>query len=110
MIRSISMSLGLAFLTAVATSAAEPVTRVTDYDNVHIRVLDPEKAAAWYVSALGATPSVDRTECGAFLGTVGYAAPEQLQPDQPVDRARGSPLGSRLEPAPEQDQADDDGR
>jgi predicted enzyme related to lactoylglutathione lyase len=42
---------------AAASSAAEPLTRVTDYDNVHIRVLDPEKAANWYVSALGATLS-----------------------------------------------------
>jgi lactoylglutathione lyase len=57
MIRSISLSLGLAVLVAAAPSAAEPVTRATGYDNVHIRVLDPEKAAAWYVSALGATPS-----------------------------------------------------
>jgi serine/threonine-protein kinase len=29
--------------------------------------------------------SSDCTEFGAFLGTVGYAAPEQLLPDQPVD-------------------------
>jgi len=42
---------------AAASGAAEPLTRVTDYDNVHIRVLDPEKAANWYVSALGATMS-----------------------------------------------------
>src|SRR5712671_179877 len=57
MIRSMSLSLGLALLTAAVASAADPATRATDYDNVHIRVLDPEKAAAWYVSALGATPS-----------------------------------------------------
>jgi predicted enzyme related to lactoylglutathione lyase len=57
MIRSIGLGLGLAVLVATAPSAAEPVTRATGYDNVHIRVLDPEKAAAWYVSALGATPS-----------------------------------------------------
>src|SRR4051812_1469150 len=60
--RSITLSLGLAFLAAVAASAAEPVRGVTDYDNVHIRVLDPEKAAAWYVTALGATPSKPPTE------------------------------------------------
>jgi predicted enzyme related to lactoylglutathione lyase len=57
MIRSMCVSLGLALLTATAATAAEPAARATDYDNVHIRVLDPEKAAAWYVSALGATPS-----------------------------------------------------
>ena len=39
-------------------AAAEPVTRTTDYDNVHIRVSDPEQAASWYVSALGAKLSV----------------------------------------------------
>src|SRR5258705_8657 len=57
MIRRIGLSLGLAFVTAAAAGAAEPATRATDYDNVHIRVADPAKAAAWYVSALGATPS-----------------------------------------------------
>ena len=57
MIRRISLSLGLAFLTAAAAGAAEPATRAIDYDNVHIRVADPAKAAAWYVSALGATLS-----------------------------------------------------
>ena len=56
-IRRIGLSLGLALLTAGAASAAEPAMRATDYDNVHIRVADPAKAAAWYVSALGATPS-----------------------------------------------------
>src|SRR5262245_2611282 len=55
MLRRINVSVGLAFLTvAAAIGAAEPATRATDYDNVHIRVLDPDKAAAWYVSALGA--------------------------------------------------------
>src|SRR6476646_6274201 len=54
MLRRISV-IGLAFVTvAAASSAAEPATRATDYDNVHIRVLDPDKAATWYVSALGA--------------------------------------------------------
>ena len=51
---------GLSICFAVLAStagAAAPATRATDYDNVHIRVLDPVKAAAWYVSALGATPS-----------------------------------------------------
>jgi lactoylglutathione lyase len=54
MLRRISVSLGLAFVIAAVSNAAEPATRATDYDNVHIRVLDPDKAAAWYVSALGA--------------------------------------------------------
>ena len=58
MLRSMSVICGLAFATvAAASSAAEPATRATDYDNVHIRVLDPDKAASWYVSALGATLS-----------------------------------------------------
>jgi len=58
MLRRVRVSVGLAFLTvAAAISAAEPSTRATDYDNVHIRVLDPDKAAAWYVSALGASLS-----------------------------------------------------
>jgi len=57
MIRTISVSLALAFFTATAAIAAEPAVRATDYDNVHVRMGDPAKAAAWYVSALGATPS-----------------------------------------------------
>ena len=54
--RSIALTLGFCLLAAGA-AAAEPAARAIDYDNVHIRVLDPEKAAAWYVSALGATMS-----------------------------------------------------
>ena len=57
MMRKTIVTLALACLAAVAVSAAGPAPQVIDYDNVHIRVLDPEKAAAWYVSALGATPS-----------------------------------------------------
>jgi catechol 2,3-dioxygenase-like lactoylglutathione lyase family enzyme len=44
-------------LVAVAAVAAEPPARAVAYDNVHIRVLDPAKAAEWYVRALGAQPS-----------------------------------------------------
>lgn len=58
MLRRIGVMVGLAFVTlAAASSAAEPVTQAVEYDNVHIRVLDPDKAARWYVSALGARPS-----------------------------------------------------
>src|SRR5438105_15348544 len=57
MIRTIALSLGLALAAAGTARAADQAVRATDYDNVHIRVLDPEKAAAWYVSALGATAS-----------------------------------------------------
>jgi eukaryotic-like serine/threonine-protein kinase len=35
--------------------------------------------------ALGSTTHTDDTECGTFLGTVGYASPEQLRPGQVVD-------------------------
>ncbi|MGE3509456.1 MAG: VOC family protein [Vicinamibacterales bacterium] len=44
-------------LLAVPVHAAEPLTKAIEYDNVHIRVLDPAKAAEWYVKALGATMS-----------------------------------------------------
>jgi predicted enzyme related to lactoylglutathione lyase len=54
--RRIGLSIGFGLL-ATVVYAAEPAARATEYDNVHIRVLDPAKAAAWYVSALGATPS-----------------------------------------------------
>src|SRR5262245_6508375 len=55
MLRRITVYVGLAFVMAAAGSrAAEPVTHAIEYDNVHIRVLDPDKAASWYVSALGA--------------------------------------------------------
>jgi catechol 2,3-dioxygenase-like lactoylglutathione lyase family enzyme len=54
----LTLCLGLCLcLRATVAGAADPVTSATDYDNVHIRVLDPLKAAAWYVEALGATPS-----------------------------------------------------
>src|SRR3954468_14966192 len=42
-------------LLAVTGQAAEPLTKPIEYDNIHIRVLDPPKAADWYVKALGAT-------------------------------------------------------
>src|SRR3954451_11505990 len=54
MLRAFSVSVALAFLTPTATGAAQSVIHATDYDNVHIRVSDPDAAAAWYVSALGA--------------------------------------------------------
>ena len=34
---------------------------------------------------VGTLTQADDTECGTFLGTVGYASPEQLQPGQVVD-------------------------
>jgi len=57
MIRTIRLTLALAVMAAAWPAASIAATQATDYDNVHIRVLDPEKAAAWYVSALGATLS-----------------------------------------------------
>jgi predicted enzyme related to lactoylglutathione lyase len=55
MLRRITVSVALAVVTVAQSSqAADPVTRAIGYDNVHIRVLDPDKAAGWYVSALGA--------------------------------------------------------
>jgi catechol 2,3-dioxygenase-like lactoylglutathione lyase family enzyme len=58
MIRRIGLSVAaFVLLAAGAAVAAESGAKAIDYDNVHISVLDPEKAAAWYVSALGATPS-----------------------------------------------------
>src|SRR3954454_6288535 len=54
MLRAFSVSVALAFLTPTATGAAQSVIHATDYDNVHIRVSDPDAGAAWDVSALGA--------------------------------------------------------
>jgi predicted enzyme related to lactoylglutathione lyase len=62
MMRHIGVSVGLVLLIAGDAGAAEPGVRAIDYDNVHIRVLDPDKAAAWYVSALGASPSTAPAE------------------------------------------------
>lgn len=42
------------FVLSTIPQAAEPVAAADTYDNVHIRVLDPDKAAAWYVAHLGA--------------------------------------------------------
>lgn len=36
---------------------AHAATKAIGFDNVHIRSLDPARAAEWYVSALGAAPS-----------------------------------------------------
>jgi predicted enzyme related to lactoylglutathione lyase len=57
MILKCSVHAGIVLVAAATALAAEPASRAIDLDNVHIRVLDPEKAAAWYVSALGATMS-----------------------------------------------------
>ena len=51
-----ALSLWMGLLAAAAV-AAEPPAKAVAYDNVHIRVLDPSKAADWYVTALGANPS-----------------------------------------------------
>lgn len=54
--RTLAAFLGIALWTSTAY-AADALTRPIEYDNVHIRVLDPPKAAEWYVKALGATMS-----------------------------------------------------
>jgi predicted enzyme related to lactoylglutathione lyase len=56
MIRTLALTACCGLLAGVL-SAAEPAARPTELDNVHIRVTDPPKAADWYVSALGASPS-----------------------------------------------------
>ena len=76
MLRRIRVSLGLALVAVAAVSSGEPVTHAIDYDNVHIRVLDPEKAASWYVSALGAklstppAPGTAQVTFGAHVITI----------------------------------------
>jgi catechol 2,3-dioxygenase-like lactoylglutathione lyase family enzyme len=48
-----------------APVAADPVhAKVTKYDNVHIRVADPAKAAEWYAKHLGATNDAGRVSFG----------------------------------------------
>lgn len=42
-------------LLAATTASAEPAARAVSWDNVHIRVADPAKAADWYVTVLGAS-------------------------------------------------------
>jgi catechol 2,3-dioxygenase-like lactoylglutathione lyase family enzyme len=59
---AVGVGVGLVLLMAGAAPAADTALRAIDYDNVHIRVLDPDKAAAWYVSALGARPSAPPAE------------------------------------------------
>lgn len=54
MTRTLAALVGFSLL-AVTAQAAEPLTKPIEYDNIHIRVLDPAKAADWYVKALGAT-------------------------------------------------------
>jgi catechol 2,3-dioxygenase-like lactoylglutathione lyase family enzyme len=50
--RTSCTSLCLIGLTVVALGAAAPTAT---YDNVHVRVTDPDKATQWYVAHLGAT-------------------------------------------------------
>jgi lactoylglutathione lyase len=91
MIRRISSSFGLALVAVAIASAAEPVTRVTDYDNVHIRVLDPDKAASWYVSALGAklseppAPGTAQVTFGANVITITKGAAVQTSAGTLID-------------------------
>ena len=68
-------------LAHAAPLAAEPVhARVTRYDNVHIRVGDPAKAAEWYVKHLGAR--ADATPARVFFGdtVVSIVATKNPQP------------------------------
>lgn len=57
-------------------ATAEPLTKPVAYDNVHIRVTDPAKAAEWYVKALGArlseapTPQTGQVAFGAQAITI----------------------------------------
>jgi catechol 2,3-dioxygenase-like lactoylglutathione lyase family enzyme len=53
-------------MVAIASpAAADPVhAKATKYDNVHIRVADPAKAAEWYAKHLGATNDAGRVSFG----------------------------------------------
>jgi lactoylglutathione lyase len=42
---------------SATTAGAAPTVRVVTWDNVHIGVADPARAAEWYVSVLGASPA-----------------------------------------------------
>ena len=91
MLRRIGVSLVLAFVAVAVASSAEPVTHAIDYDNVHIRVLDPEKAASWYVSALGAklstppAPGTAQVTFGANVITITKGSSVQTSAGTLVD-------------------------
>src|SRR6478672_8629916 len=76
MMRNIGVTVGLVLLIAGNAGGADTGSRAIDYDNVHIRVLDPEKAASWYVSALGAklstppAPGTAQVTFGAHVITI----------------------------------------
>jgi lactoylglutathione lyase len=53
----LALGLAVATLGVVTSASAQSPVRAGEYDNVHIRTLDPAKAAEWYVSALGAKMS-----------------------------------------------------
>lgn len=53
-VRRVVAAASLLLLSAAVPARAQSAFRVRAYDNVHIRVTDPAKAADWYVSALGA--------------------------------------------------------
>lgn len=44
-------------LCSLQPAVAQTRVKATGFDNIHIRALDPAKAADWYVAALGARPS-----------------------------------------------------
>jgi predicted enzyme related to lactoylglutathione lyase len=52
-----SGGLSLVMLLVASVAGAQSAARAVAYDNVHIRTLDPAKAAEWYVKALGARMS-----------------------------------------------------
>jgi hypothetical protein len=73
------------------------VLRVVDFGLAKLQVGDLPRD--------GSARGGDATVCGAFLGTVGYAAPDQLRSDEPVDHradiyALGCVLSFMLSGAP----------
>lgn len=59
--RAVAVLASMLLTGAAAPAHAQAPLRVRAYDNVHIRVTDPAKAADWYVAALGARMSTPPT-------------------------------------------------
>lgn len=71
---------------SMSLQAADPVAMADAYDNVHIRVSDPDTAAAWYVKHLGAqadtapAPGTAQVRFGRTRITIVKA--DKLEPSQ----------------------------
>jgi predicted enzyme related to lactoylglutathione lyase len=86
-IMNVSRNLAIcsAFVATTVLAAADAAVDTIAFDNVHIRVTDPQKAAAWYTTYLGATmtPAPHRVSFGRTL--IIFAKSDNIEPSRSID-------------------------